>query len=330
MVGPGRVFQVGAALGVVGYLACGLAPSFPALVAGRVLQGVAGGSRVRHRSWDPTLASAPHARARAVGLLNASIGVASAVGPALAGGLVEVFGWRSVFLLRVPVGLGLVAWALVSLPRGRLAAGYRRLRMSDFVRAPVPRACALAFAANAAIFAIWLLGPFLLVGLRALSPAVAGAIVMLTPLTMAACAPLAGRLAERLGGRALIAGGLALEGAGLWLIGDATATTPLWILALAFAGAGAGLGLFQVPNMAALMGAFGEGLQGAAGGLSFLARTLGIVTGVLSLASIFAARRLAVGFESAFVEAFRLAAVGVRLGALIACRRPVQAARTPD
>jgi MFS family permease len=192
------------------------------------------------------------------------------------------------------------------------------MRMADIARGPVLVACALAFLANAAIFAIWLLAPFRLVGLRGLSPPVAGAIFMLTPLTMAISAPLAGRASDRVGGGRLIAGGLLLEASGLWLIGESTATTPVWVLALAFAAAGVGLGLFQVPNMAAIMGAFGDRLQGAAGGLAFLARTLGIVAGVLSLAAIFAERRLLVGFESAFVEAFRVAAAGVVLAAILA------------
>lgn len=65
------------------------------------------------------------------------------------------------------------------------------------------------------------------------------------------------------------------------------------------------------------------------GGLAFLARTLGIVAGVLTLAQIFATRRLVVGFEPAFVEAFRAAALGVALGAVIAMIAPDRASPPP-
>jgi len=68
-----------------------------------------------------------------------------------------------------------------------------------------------------------------------------------------------------------------------------------------------------VPNMALIMGAFPAAQQGVAGGFAFLARTLGVVTGVLVLAGVFAARRETVGLAAAFGEAFLTAAIAVAL-----------------
>ena len=62
--------------------------------------------------------------------------------------------------------------------------------------------------------------------------------------------------------------------------------------------------------MALVMGAFPAALQGAAGGLTFLSRTLGLVSGVAVLAAVFAARRPVVGFDGAFGDAF-LVATGI-------------------
>ena len=73
---------------------------------------------------------------------------------------------------------------------------------------------------------------------------------------------------------------------------------------LALFAAGFGLGMFQVPNMAIVMAEFPASQQGAAGGFTFLARTLGVVVGVLGLAHLFAARRLVVGLAPAAAEAF--------------------------
>ena len=64
------------------------------------------------------------------------------------------------------------------------------------------------------------------------------------------------------------------------------------------------------------MAAFPAAHQGAAGGLTFLARTLGLVTGVAVLAAVFAQRRVDVGVEPAFAEAFALAALVVAAAAL--------------
>src|SRR2546428_9454249 len=69
--------------------------------------------------------------------------------------------------------------------------------------------------------------------------------------------------------------------------------------------------------MASVMAAFPAGQAGAAGGLTFLARTLGLVTGVAVLAAVFGGRRGAVGFQPAFAEAFTLAALAVA-GAAVA------------
>src|SRR5262249_42142354 len=95
-----------------------------------------------------------------------------------------------------------------------------------------------------------------------------------------------------------------------------TRATPAAVLAVALFIAGVGLGLFQVPNMAIVMGAFSAGQQGAAGGLAFMARTLGVVAGVATLSQIFASR-VSSGFEVGFATAFVVAglAVGAAAGA---------------
>jgi hypothetical protein len=77
------------------------------------------------------------------------------------------------------------------------------------------------------------------------------------------------------------------------------------------------------------MAAFPSAQQGAAGGFSFLARTLGIVAGVLVLAEIFALRRLVVGLGPAVAEAFALAAAAVALGAAVALVGAARARGTP-
>jgi len=318
LVGHVRVFRIGVALTAVAFLAGALAPSFGWLLAARVVQGFAGGLVYGTAPGIVTLAAAPDRRGRALGSLNAAIALGLALGPLAAGVLVDVFGWRAVFLARLPLAAVVFA-ATLALPTVRGGQGSRRLvALADLRRGPVPVACALAFLAQAGIFAIWLLAPFYLIERRGFGAALAGAIFTLTPLGTTIAAPLAGRAADRLGAAAPLIVGLALEAAGLGALAVADSGTPLLVVVAALFAAGFGVGMFQVPMMTLVMGAFPSGLQGAAGGLTFLSRTLGLVSGVAVLAAVFAARRPVAGFDAAFGDAFLVATAIVAAATLLA------------
>ncbi len=316
-VGHARVFRVGLLLTAVALTLGALAPTFGLLLGARVLQGLGGGLVYGTAPGIVTLAAPPQARGRALGFLNAGIGVGFTVGPLVAGLLVAHLGWRSTFYVRVPIALGVFGWALAGLPAARGAAT-RLVAAADVLRRAVLAPGALAFLANASIFSVWLLAPFYLVLVRGLDALTAGLLFTLTPLGTAAAAPVAGVAADRLGARGPMIGGLALEALGLLLLSRADATTSMPMIAVALFAAGFGLGIFQVPNMALIMGAFGGAQQGVAGGFAFLARTLGVVTGVLGLAGLFAARREIVGLPAAFGEAFLAAAIAVVLATVAA------------
>ena len=311
------VFRGGLLVSAAGFLLCAVAPAFGVLLAGRALQGVGGGLVYGTTPALVTQGAAGAEGPRRIGFLNGAIGLGFATGPLVAGLLVDGLGWRAIFHARLPLALVLLAWALG--PRAtRAPAGARLVALRDVLRAAVLAPGALSFVANAAIFAIWLLTPFYLVSARGLSATLGGLLFMLTPLGMAVAAPAAGRLTARVGARAPMVAGLALEAAGLLGLGRAGGTTPLGLVALALFAAGLGLGLFQVPNMTLVLAAFPPGQQGAAGGFTFLARTLGVVTGVATFAQVVAARRAAVGFQAAYGEAFLLATLAVAAAAVAA------------
>ncbi len=99
-------------------LGCGLAPGPGALIAARALQGIGAALLL-----PSSLALLNHAsahderlRARAVAAWTAAGGVAIAAGPVVGGLLLGAFGWRSIFLVNLPLCLGAIWLTLATVP----------------------------------------------------------------------------------------------------------------------------------------------------------------------------------------------------------------------
>ncbi|OZF50387.1 MFS transporter [Rhodococcus sp. 14-2470-1a] len=118
-LGRRTVFVWGTIWFAVASVLCGLAPNIEVLVAARLLQGV-GAALLTPGSLALISASIhPDDRGAAIGLWSGLGGVASAVGPLLGGWLVDVAGWRSVFLLNIPLAVAVVLVAVKHVPESR-------------------------------------------------------------------------------------------------------------------------------------------------------------------------------------------------------------------
>ncbi|MDQ6795334.1 MAG: DHA2 family efflux MFS transporter permease subunit [Chloroflexota bacterium] len=114
--GPRRLLILGIMIFVAGSLACAVSQSVAQLIAARVVQGVGGALLT-----PQTLAFIPMIfpegrRGAAIGIWSGSAGLAAAIGPSLGGFLVTSVGWRSIFLVNVPVGVLTLVGALWLLP----------------------------------------------------------------------------------------------------------------------------------------------------------------------------------------------------------------------
>ncbi len=117
--GRRRIFLVGTVWLTVTSLMCGLAPDAGTLIAARALQGI-GGALLTPASLAILQASfAPGDRSKAVGAWSGLAGVATALGPLVGGWLVDVWSWRLIFLLNVPLAAVVVVTALRHLPETR-------------------------------------------------------------------------------------------------------------------------------------------------------------------------------------------------------------------
>jgi len=102
--GHKRVYLVGVVVFSLGSALCAVAPAAGTLVAFRVLQGI--GAAIELPATLAILShtfTEPRERAQAVGIWTSTAGSALIIGPVLGGALVAAFGWRSVFLVNLPV-----------------------------------------------------------------------------------------------------------------------------------------------------------------------------------------------------------------------------------
>ncbi len=104
--GRRRWYLIGIAVFTLASIVCGIAPSLEVLNVARGVQGLAAATaNVTSLALLSSAFPDPKQKAHAIGIWTAIATLGIAVGPTLGGVLVEQFGWRSIFLVNVPVGI---------------------------------------------------------------------------------------------------------------------------------------------------------------------------------------------------------------------------------
>ncbi|MFI1915907.1 MFS transporter [Nocardia sp. NPDC020380] len=118
-VGAKRMYLAGLAVFAIASAVCGFAVSGGMLVGARMLQGV-GAGMFMPSSLSLLVFSFPEPgrRARMLGLWAAIVSISAGLGPVVGGILVDTLGWRSIFMVNIPIGLAgfLLAQRIVSAP----------------------------------------------------------------------------------------------------------------------------------------------------------------------------------------------------------------------
>jgi EmrB/QacA subfamily drug resistance transporter len=134
LFGQRRLFLIGIALFTAASLACGLATSQAFLVAARAVQGLGGAVvAVVALSLVVTLFTEPGERAKAMGVIGFVAAGGGSIGVLLGGVLTDVLDWHWIFLVNLPVGIGVFALCLVLLPGGRDTTAAGRLDVGGSV-----------------------------------------------------------------------------------------------------------------------------------------------------------------------------------------------------
>ncbi len=260
------------ALGVVVFagasLACGLAPSFDVLVGARCVQAV--GAALLVTSALDLLSQVEGSDERALRIWVAAGVLGAALGPAAGGILTQLLGWESIFLAQVPLALALLlALRAVSVSAEPAPAG----------RPSIPANAALLLVAGGLVAALFLV-VLLLVDGWGLSPAAAGIVVTVMPLTAIAV----GRRRPRaLGVVQGVACGVILLAGGLTALALMPRAGWMWTIPpQILVGAGLGLTVAGLTELAL----HGRAEQVVHGGWTLAARHAGVVFGLLLLAPV--------------------------------------------
>ncbi|MEV7549475.1 MFS transporter [Amycolatopsis sp. NPDC089917] len=372
LAGPKRLFVLGLAVFTLASALCALADDPAWLIAARVAQGI-GAAILSPQAFVLIAAIFPaERRGAAFGLFTAVAGIAAISGPTLGGLLVTRFGWQSVFLLNVPVGLAGIVLALRVVPDARTGRPHRfdvvgvllvTAGLVGVVYGLIEKTGTIAgFTAGIAAlaaFVLWERGRkdpliplglyrdrgyriatvltgatafsiagFLLVfvlltqNLLGMSPLMSGVAALPWTLALSAVAPVAGRLADRVGGRWLLVGGLALYAAGVTataLLPDEKSTAAVFLVPLIAVGVGQGLAI--APATTEALRAIPPDAAGAASGVLNTARHVGSALGAAVAGVLFQAG-LAGGELAAARTTFLMLAAVLAAAALLAVRVP--------
>ena len=100
-----KLYMAGLAMFTISSLLCGLAPNVGWLIAFRALQGL--GAAMTQALGVAIIAEIfpANERGRALGIIGSTVSTGIAIGPPLGGLLIGLVGWRSIFLVNLPVGI---------------------------------------------------------------------------------------------------------------------------------------------------------------------------------------------------------------------------------
>jgi MFS family permease len=270
------LFAAGAVVGT-------FAPSLWIVVGGRLLMA-AGGALIIPTAMALVRVAVPASRrSRAFGTLGAVLGGAAAIGPAIGAWMVAQFGWRSLFVINVPILLASAALqprietdAAVS--RRSAGADYSSLRTRGFLAGS-----GVIAIQNLAMYSLLILVPFMF-GSRGGSDSRLGLAIIGMTATMALVSPVGGWLVESIGARAVVVAGGVIGTAGVLSIAQLAPTAVASAIGARLLLVGLGLGLSTGPSQAVALTAVPSEQSGLASATVSMLRYLGAIggTGILS------------------------------------------------
>ncbi len=378
LYGRRRIFAVGMVLFGVGSLMCGFAPNALTLVTGRAVAGLGAALEVPTSLAILTVAYPDtKKRTHALGFWASCNGLAFIIGPTVGGMLVDAVGWRSIFLLAIPLcalalvltrtsvpeskdpkhrsldlpgqmlavtALGALSRAVIEGPRwgwlssasiaafaiSIVAAAWflrQQARTKDalvplhMLKDRIVAAClVVAIGMTFGMYAMLFLTPLYLQIGRGASALVAGLELLPMSLAFVIVSQLSGKIANALGPRIPMTTGMAMMGAGLFVLALIPINDSLVLIESALLIIGCGLGLNTGPLNAVAVANVPAARSGTVSGLVNTARMVGATLGVAVLGAAFAmfAGAIGAGVAAGLPPAYIGGGIGEMIGAVVA------------
>jgi len=105
LYGRKKIFQWGFIVFTVGSLLCGFAANLEQLIVFRILQGLGASMLMSNGPAIVTQTFEYGSRGKALGILSMVVSLGLVSGPSVGGFLIGALGWRSIFLVNIPIGL---------------------------------------------------------------------------------------------------------------------------------------------------------------------------------------------------------------------------------
>ena len=117
--GHARLLIAGTAMFGAASIGCALAPSLKWLLVGRGLQGVGAALLMPNSLALLGATFSGEARGRAIGIWASVGAVMAALGPVLGGWLIDTVGWRSIFVINLPLATAAIVLAIIFIQNQR-------------------------------------------------------------------------------------------------------------------------------------------------------------------------------------------------------------------
>jgi EmrB/QacA subfamily drug resistance transporter len=230
-----------------------------------------------HESRDETV----ERRIDLPGVVTLSIGLTALVLALIEG---NAWGWGSpeIVALLLAAVIGLAAFAVIELRSRVPMVDFSFFRSSSFVGAN-----AVAFVISFAMLAVFFFVALYMQNILGYTALEAGVRFLPSTLLIIVTAPIAGRLADRIGPRNLIVAGLLLIATALYIQTHITVHTGYGLLLAAFMVMGVGIGLTMSPMSTAAMNAVDSTKAGVASGILSMSRMVGGTFGVAAIGALF-------------------------------------------